>query len=462
MSATQHDQVHVHPPPPLNILVAGSGIAGSTVAYWLLKAHPTAKITIIERNPSLRLNGAAVDIRSSAVDIIKWMNLRTSIREAGTGEDGMQFLNEDGSVLATLKSTGDTEMQTLTSEYEILRGTLNKVLIEPVQDRVQLVFNESVDTFEDLEDGIKVHFLNGKNSEKYDLLVAADGLGSKLRGQILGLPSRDQIIDQGIHIAYFTVPTDLLDGTKTAKGYSGTGGRAIWLRPDPYPHSPGRTSCLLACVYWPSDTTTRDQLQKTSKAGNDAYKALMREKYSTLKWELVPEILDYMDQADDFYCSIFGQVRSPILQKGRVVLLGDAGYATPGLGTSLAIMGAYVLAGELLPSRTTTGTLNEEQQQQEDVKEGKSKIDIPAALKRYEDFMTPLVNSNQRSLPAMQLLNPQTAWGITIRNLFLRIMLGLKIDKIAIYLAYKLGFKESKATLPAFDWPTSSTSNPNS
>lgn len=120
----------------LNILISGSGIAGSVFAFWILKAYPTANITIVERAPSLRLTGASVDIRSSAVDVIKWMGAEEEIRKHSTHEEGVQFVEEDDSEVATFRATGRTDIQSMTSEFEIFRGGLAKIFIDPVLDQV--------------------------------------------------------------------------------------------------------------------------------------------------------------------------------------------------------------------------------------------------------------------------------------------------------------------------------------
>ena len=90
----------------LNILISGSGIAGSVFAFWLLRAYPNANITIVERDASLRFTGASVDIRSSAVNIIKWMGTEKEIRNQTTNEEGIQFVDTDGKAVATLRATG--------------------------------------------------------------------------------------------------------------------------------------------------------------------------------------------------------------------------------------------------------------------------------------------------------------------------------------------------------------------
>src|SRR3954452_3120131 len=104
---------------PPNVLISGSGIAGSVFAFCLLRAYPSANITIVERDPALRLTGASVDIRSSAVDIIKWMKLEQEIRDQTTKEEGIQFVKSNGRGVATLRASGRTDVQSITSEFEI-------------------------------------------------------------------------------------------------------------------------------------------------------------------------------------------------------------------------------------------------------------------------------------------------------------------------------------------------------
>ncbi|CZT43505.1 related to salicylate 1-monooxygenase [Rhynchosporium secalis] len=413
----------------LNILISGSGIAGSVFAFWLLRAYPNASITIVERDPALRLTGASVDIRSSAVDIIKWMGVEEEIRRKTTKEEGMQFVDINGKEIATFRATGRTDIQSFTSEFEIFRGELAQILIAPVLDRVKVIFGETVEEFEEVDDGINVTFAKNKEVTKYDLLVAADGLGSRIRGKILNTKPSEQIHDEGVHVAYFTVNSDLLKGELLAKGVSVKGGRAVIIRPDPHPE--GKTRAMFMNVTWKSNFEMKKRLNIALREGNEAYMKLMEELYADVGW-LTPEILRGMRQSDDFYCSLFAQIRSPKLHQGRVVLLGDAGYATPGFGTSLAIIGSYVLAGELLS------------------KGG----DVQKALEGYSGLMKPFVKASHGDDIAMQLCNPQTEWGIWTRNSILKTATLLRLDRIAISAAAWLGFTEKKAPLPNYPWPS--------
>ena len=185
----------------LNVLISGSGIAGSVFAFWLLRADPNANITIVERDPALRLTGASVDIRSSAVDIIKWMGVEQEIRNQSTNEEGMQVVDANGKAVATLRATGNSDVQSMTSEFEIFRGALAKIFIDRIIKQVKLIFDKSVDHFERNKDGVVVTFSKSKEVKTYDLLVAADGLGSKIRGMMLDSDAREQLYNEGIYLS---------------------------------------------------------------------------------------------------------------------------------------------------------------------------------------------------------------------------------------------------------------------
>jgi 2-polyprenyl-6-methoxyphenol hydroxylase-like FAD-dependent oxidoreductase len=238
----------------------------------------------------------------------------------------------------------------------------------------------------------------------------------------------EQIHDEGVHVAYFTIKKDLLQGSRLAEWHNLTGGRCVFLRPDPDPA--GRTRANLLNVTWKSDISMKDKLNEALEKGNQSYLQLMEELYRDADW-LTPDVLEGMHESDDFYCSLFAQVRSPKLHDGRVVLLGDTGYATPGLGTSLAIVGGYVLAGELLNHPG----------------------DIETALTQYDKLLTTFVRASQHDDIVMQLLNPQSRWGISLRNAFLWLATSIKLPELAVRIASKLGLTERPFALPEYRWP---------
>lgn len=321
-------------------------------------------------------------------------------------------------------------MQSMTSEYEIFRGELAQIFTSPILNQVKTLYDEQVQSYEQDGEKVTVTFARSQKVESFDLLVGADGYYSKIRGAMLGAKPADQVFGEGVHVAYFTIKRDLLAGSLLAKGHNATGGRSLVLRPDPSPA--GRTRGMFINANWASNTAAKERLDKALRAGEEAYKDLMEELFADAGW-LAPEMLKGMRDSDDFYCSVFAQTRSPKLQDGRVVLLGDAGHAMPGQGTSLAITGAYILAGEML----------------------RSPEEIVAATKRYEALMLPFVQKQQAGDVqfAMQLANPETWWGIAIRNMVLRIVIGSGLVDLVMRASAWLGYSEAKIDLPEYPWP---------
>jgi 2-polyprenyl-6-methoxyphenol hydroxylase-like FAD-dependent oxidoreductase len=344
----------------------------------------------------------------------------------------MQFVKRDGSPIATLQATGRTDTQSMTSEYEIFRGELAQIFTSPILDRVKILYDEQVQSYKQDDEKVTVTFARSQKVESFDLLVGADGLYSKIRGAMLGAKPADQVFSEGVHVAYFTIKRDLLAGSLLAKGHNATGGRCLVLRPDPSPA--GRTRAMFINANWTSNKAAKERLDKAMRAGEEAYKDLMEELYADAGW-LAPEMLKGMRESDDFYCSVFAQTRSPKLQDGRVVLMGDASNAIPGQGTSLAITEAFIMAGEML----------------------RSPGEMTAASKRYEDLMLPFVQKQQGGdlQFAMQLANPQTWWGIAIRNVILRIVIGTGLVDLGMRVSAWLGYSEAKIDMPDYPWPAS-------
>ena len=199
------------------------------------------------------------------------------------------------------KRAYNSSTQSITSEFEIFRGALAEVFIHPIIKRVKLIFDESVDHFEQRDDGVVVTFAKSKKVKTYDLLVAADGLGSKIRGMILNSKPREQLYDEGVHVAYFTIKSDLLQGGRLAQWYNATGGRVVFLRPDPDPA--GRTRGNLMNVTTSGDTETKERLNKALREGNESYMKLMEEMFRDVGW-VAPEVLQRKRKSDDFYCSV--------------------------------------------------------------------------------------------------------------------------------------------------------------
>jgi len=380
----------------LNVLVVGASIAGPMSAYWFAKAG--AKITVIERFESLRTQGQAIDIRTIGVTTMRKMpGMEEAVRAKKAVVEGLSFIREDGRSFGMIKATGNPDQQSLLSEYEILRGDLSKILYDMTKDNenIKYVFNEQVVSLHQNEivDGpVTVEFMNGYPTAQYDLVVACDGSTSRTRAIGFGCGVRDYIKPTNCWAAYMTIKEDLIAGSKIGHGLSSIPGRFMALGPNA---SGGNQACFMALNSSDNhDATLR--FREAQKQGDVALKQFIAKHYDGHGWK-TPEVLQAMMETKDFYASEIVQVKTTSLYKGRFVLVGDAGYA-PGFtggGTSLAMAGAYILAGEIL----------------------KHKGSLMAGLKGYEEQMRPHITELQKVPPFVPtLMAPQSAWGLWLRN----------------------------------------------
>lgn len=284
---------------------------------------------------------------------------------------------------------------------------------------------------------VHVTYAHGRAEERFDIVVAADGLGSKIRGMMFGRSPKADLQRSGVFAAYFTIREDLLNGSKVAKWYNTTGGRVVFLRPDPHPG--GRTRANLVNVV--TDEKLMERFDEAMDGGNEEYMALLEEQFSDAGW-LAKEVLQGMRASDDFYASEAAQVRAEQLYEGHVVLLGDAGYGVMGYGTSNAIIAAYVLAGELMQQYG---------QRNDDSSMGES---IEAALKQYQDLILPWARSTQDAVPMSlaRYLNPQTQSGIDIRNWIMRFVRWTGLDTVAMRLSSLPAFSGKEFPPREYNW----------
>ncbi len=128
-----------------------------------------------------------------------------------------------------------------------------------------------------------------------------------------------------------------------AQSWSTIGGRWLAVGPDPS----GVNRIAIMGIHPRNDGDATLPFREAAKQGDDALKQFVFQQFEGAGWK-TDEILKGMMNSDDFYASEHVQAKVPSVHKGRFVLVGDAGYAPgyTGTGTSLAIAGAYLLAGE--------------------------------------------------------------------------------------------------------------------
>ncbi len=310
------------------VLIVGAGIAGPAVAFWLKKY--SFEPTIIERKACLDQGGYAIDLRGIAVDVAKKMAIYDKICGMRTHISKGQYVDDNGQILK--EEEGETFGFRQDEEVEILRGDLIEILMAQVAD-VPCHFNTEISSLTEHNEGIKVVFTNGKEAS-YDLVIGCDGLHSATR-KLAFSPEEYTIHDLGCYISIFSMPNYLhLEHTMVEYEH---GQKVVHVSSD------RDASISLAGFMFQSDKKPKSLREKNAQI------EFLSSEYQNIGWE-TSKILSYAKQSKDFYFDNIAQVKMPSWSKGCVVLLGDAGYcASPlsGQGTSLALVGAYVLAGEL-------------------------------------------------------------------------------------------------------------------
>ncbi|WP_156812583.1 FAD-dependent monooxygenase [Legionella tunisiensis] len=311
----------------MKILISGAGTAGLSVAYWLKRYGYTP--TLVESAPELRTGGYKIDVRGKALQILQHAGIFDAVVAASTDMQEALLVNKHGHIIH--KMSGDTFGHRMGDDQEIMRGTLNQILQDQILG-VEILFGDSIQTITQTADNIHVKFEKHPPCT-YDLLIGADGLHSNVRRLIFGNESSFSH-ELGIYLCVFSVP-NYLNLDRIEMEYTELGRVAgIW-------SSRGDKN---AKAYFAFTSSIHIEPRDTA-----AQKQLLQKVFADVGGE-IPKLLTMMATTDDFYFDAVSQIHMNDWSSQRVVLLGDAAYcASPmsGQGTSLALVGAYVLAGEL-------------------------------------------------------------------------------------------------------------------
>lgn len=366
-----------------SVLISGASIGGPALAYWLNRYGYA--VTVVERAPRLRSGGYKIDLRGVTVEVAERMGIMGQIHELSTDMQDETFVDKDNRPVVTMPA--DFFAGREGHDDEIMRGDLSHILFDLTKDDVEYIFDDSITDLCDGEDGVKVSFEKSP-ARRFDLVVGADGLHSNVRRLAFG-PESDFIQEMGYYAAICGTP-NLLGLDRSERLYV----------------EPGRTTNVYSTSRM--DGAKALFLFSSEKLSYDyrdvaAQKKIVANAFAGAEWK-VPQLLASMDTAPDFYFDSLSQVRMDSWSRGRVALLGDACYCpslSSGQGTGLALVGAYVLAGELAAAGD----------------------DHEAGFAAYEREMRPYVDKNQAlGLQTIKQMVAPSKGAIRMQTLMLKVM----------------------------------------
>ncbi|MFC9435509.1 FAD-dependent monooxygenase [Nocardia sp. NPDC057030] len=309
-----------------NILISGAGVAGPALAYWLRRHGFTP--TVVERAATPRPGGYAVDFRGEAMTVLDRMGILDEIRKYSTMIRDSEVVDPDGRHVVTMPAA------IFAGELEVLKSDLTDVLYALTKDTTEYLFDNSITALDEDADGVLVSFERGEPC-RFDLVVGADGLYSKVRALAFG-DHANYIHHLGVYNAIFSTD-NFLDLDYAGRGCQLASGRTANV------FSTRDNAEARASLYFGSDPFDYDRGDVAEQ------KRIIAEHFAGDGW-VIPRLLDDLAASSDLYFTPISQVKMDAWSAGRVVLLGDAcACASPlsGRGTSQALIGAYLLAGEL-------------------------------------------------------------------------------------------------------------------
>lgn len=340
-----------------NVLISGASIAGPALAYWLRRAG--FAVTVVERAPAPRPGGQAIDVRGPALVVLDKMGLLDEARALRTRLKGMSTVDIDG------HETSRTEERTMSGgrfdsgDVEIFRDDLAALLLGATRGEVDYIYGDSIARINESDESIEVAFERSA-PRAFDLVIGADGLHSNVRRLAFG-DEGPFLRPLGVGLAIFSTP-NLLNLRDWQIAYRDeVSGYVIY---------PTRDNEELRANFGFGLS-----MEEYPRGDVAVQKALIAQRCAHLHGD-APKLLAALRDADDLYFGPLAQVRMDRWSRRRICLIGDAAYCPSpftGQGTSLALVGAFVLGRELA---RTPG-------------------DSAGAFRRYEDRMRPFVLMNQ-------------------------------------------------------------------
>lgn len=367
-----------------NILISGAGIAGLTLAYWLKKFgfNPT----VVEVSPKLREGGYAIDFWGAGFDVAEKMKIVPDLEKADLNISEVAFVDEKNKRKGGMNYRQLKKMMNYRA-FTLLRSDLSRVIYNHLDKDMDIIFGDVIRKIEQNDEGVNVTFSSG-NIRSFDLVSGADGLHSNVRNLAFG----DEMKFEKYY-GYYTASFTIKDGVSN--------GSSFLTYNVPYKQ---------AAVYGINENKAATFFIFTSPSklsynhhDIEKQKDILRSEFKNVGWKCA-QLLSKIDTAPDFYFDVVSQIQMSHWSKDRVTLVGDAcdcPSLLSGQGSTLAMVGAYILAGELKEANGNYKT----------------------AFEQYENIFKPFIERKQKIAQNFaKSLVPKSKFGIWLRNTVTNLM----------------------------------------
>jgi len=363
------------------ILISCAGIAGLTLAYWLEKFG--FEPTLIEIGDHLRNEGYMIDFFGSGYDVAEKMGILPTLQERDYFVEGLSFVNKKGETVAKMNIRKLRKLL-MDRAFAFMRGDLEDTLYKKIEGKVPILFQTTITTITQNSNGVEVTFNNGR-TEKFDLLVGADGARSNVR-QIVFHNEKAFNHYLGYYTGAFIIENSF---SYNANFYSYV--------------EPGLQASIYAIRNNKLATFFVYKSEDKGWINPKLRKKSLMDTYKNVGW-IIPELFDALPEDAPVFLDSLTQIKMKTWSKDRVTLIGDACDCVTliaGQGSSLAMAGAYVLATELK----------------------KFGGDHTQAFAQYEKRLKPEVEKIQKMAEGLTgSFVPNTKLGIWFRNQFVKMM----------------------------------------
>lgn len=373
----------------MDVLISGAGVAGPCLAWWLARAGH--RPTLVEHASAPLRGGYIIDFWGKGYDLAERMGLMPRLEEVGYHVREVRMVDAGGRRRGGFSNAVFGRL-TGNRFISLPRSELALALLDAARPDTELILGDSIAALTADGHGVDVRFQHGAE-RRFDIVVGADGIHSRVRELAFETQERFEV-ELGYGFAAYTVPDYAHRQADVYFMYNEPG-----LQVGRFSQ---RDGSVLALLIWSAERG--EQVPHQTAARHE----WLRRRFAGAGWE-VPELLAGLDASDDLYIDRVSQIRMDRWHRGRVALVGDAAYAPSflaGQGSALAMIGAYVMAGQIAQASS-----------------------VESALAAYEARLRPFLQGKQDAARRFaSSFVPATRFGIGFRNLVTNLM---RIDWIA-------------------------------